>query len=50
MKGFKSPYYDESHLKLKLDIRKFVVDNVYIKIIQIMPFADDWEESGKIPT
>lgn len=43
MKGFKSPYYDESHLKLKLDIRKFVVDN-------IMPFVDDWEESGKIPT
>jgi len=30
MKGFKSSYYDETHLKLKLDIRKFLLDNVHI--------------------
>jgi len=42
MKGFHSPYFNESHKDFRLAIRKFLSENV-------MPFVDDWDESGKMP-
>jgi len=43
MKGFHSPYYNESHKRFRLATRKFIAE-------KIKPFSDDWEENGTYPT
>ncbi|EPZ30990.1 acyl-CoA dehydrogenase NM domain-like protein [Rozella allomycis CSF55] len=40
--GVKSPYYDESHYRLRNCIREFVDK-------EIMPFAHEWNEQGYLP-
>ena len=37
-----SPYYRESHRKLRAYIREYMESNV-------IPYADEWEESGHVP-
>ena len=48
MKGFHSPYFNESHKDFRLAIRKFLSENV-LNNYKVMPFVDDWDESGKMP-
>lgn len=40
--GIPSPYYNESHKKLRNAIRKYIDEN-------ILPYALDWEEAGEVP-
>ena len=42
-KGFKSPYYNQSHFDFKMAVRKFMAE-------KIRPFADDWEDKGTQPS
>lgn len=37
-----SPYYDESHRRLRRAIREYVDEH-------ILPYSDEWEESGEVP-
>ncbi len=40
--GLKSPYYKESHFKLRAAIRTFVDK-------EIMPFCHEWDEAKQLP-
>ena len=37
-----SPYYNDSHRKLRSFVRQYIDD-------KILPYADDWEKKGKVP-
>lgn len=39
--GYKSPYYNETHVALRQEIREFVDKN-------ISPYVEEWDETGKI--
>jgi alkylation response protein AidB-like acyl-CoA dehydrogenase len=40
--GYYSPYFNESHVALRAEVRKWVDDN-------IEPFVDEWDEAGEMP-
>jgi hypothetical protein len=37
-----SPYYNDSHRRLRAFVRKYMDENV-------LPFAQEWEELGHVP-
>lgn len=37
-----SPYYNESHRRLRKAIREYVDEN-------ILPYEEEWEEAGEVP-
>uniref|UniRef100_A0A7S4M790 Cytochrome b5 heme-binding domain-containing protein n=1 Tax=Vannella robusta TaxID=1487602 RepID=A0A7S4M790_9EUKA len=41
-RGFKSPYYNESHAKFRETVRSFVET-------EIMPYTHEWDEAGTFP-
>jgi acyl-CoA dehydrogenase len=41
--GFFSPYYKETHIKFRQLMRKFVNE-------ELLPYAEEWENSGSYPS
>lgn len=37
-----SPYYNESHIRLQREVRRYVDNN-------ILPFCEQWERQGSVP-